>query len=102
MARSNIFPDALTIFDRVPRSKLVLPSLAIKFLAKTSIFRYPEALGRRDWHGRTAILVDGIRLGAILRENAAVVSRGRDASSHRPGRFTSRALEIRSGEWSSS
>ena len=64
MARNNISPDALPVFDKVPRSKLALPTLAIKFLGKTSIFLYTEALGSRDWHGRTAILVDEHTAGA--------------------------------------
>jgi hypothetical protein len=58
MAQKNISPESLPVFDRVPRSKLALPSLALKFMGKTSIFLYTEALGRRDWHGRTAVLVD--------------------------------------------
>jgi C-terminal processing protease CtpA/Prc len=64
MARNEISPDALPVFDRVPRSKLALPGLAFKFLGKTSIFLYTEALGRREWHGRTAILVDEHTAGA--------------------------------------
>jgi C-terminal processing protease CtpA/Prc len=64
MARSHIPPDALPVFDKVPRSKLALPGLIFKFLTKTSIFLYTEALGRRTWHGRTAILVDEHTSGA--------------------------------------
>jgi carboxyl-terminal processing protease len=64
MARNNTPPDRLPVFDRVPRSKLALPSLAFKFLGKISIFLYTEALGRRDWHGHTAILVDEHTAGA--------------------------------------
>jgi C-terminal processing protease CtpA/Prc len=64
MARNNISPNALPVFDRVPRSKLALPGLIFKFLGRTSIFLYTEALGRRAWHGRTAILVDEHTAGA--------------------------------------
>jgi C-terminal processing protease CtpA/Prc len=64
MALNNIPPDALPVFDRVPRSKLALPGLALKFLGKTSIFLYTEALGQRSWHGNTAILVDEHTAGA--------------------------------------
>ena len=64
MALNNTPPDRLPVFDRVPRSKLALPTLALKFLGKTSIFLYTEALGRRDWHGHTAILVDEHTAGA--------------------------------------
>jgi carboxyl-terminal processing protease len=64
MARNKTPPESLPVFDRVPRSKLALPGLALKFLGKTSIFLYTEALGERDWHGRTAILVDEHTAGA--------------------------------------
>lgn len=64
MALSKIPPESLPVFDRVPRSKLALPRLALKFLGKTSIFLYTEALGQRDWHGHTAILVDEHTAGA--------------------------------------
>jgi len=64
MALNKIPPDSLPVFDRVPRSKLALPGLALKFLGKTSIFLYTEALGRREWHGRIAILVDEHTAGA--------------------------------------
>ena len=64
MALSKSSPESLPVFDRVPRSKLSLPGLALKFLGKTSIFLYTEALGKREWHGRTAILVDEHTAGA--------------------------------------
>ncbi|MGO8708021.1 MAG: S41 family peptidase [Terracidiphilus sp.] len=64
IALSNASPETLPVFDRVPRSKLALPALVFKFLGKTSIFLYTEALGKRDWHGRTAILVDENTAGA--------------------------------------
>ena len=64
MTLSKVLPDSLPVFDRVPRSKLALPGLALKFLGKTSIFLYTEALGQQDWHGRTAILVDEHTAGA--------------------------------------
>jgi C-terminal processing protease CtpA/Prc len=64
MARNNVPPERLPIFDRVPRSKLALPPLIFKFLGKTSIFLYTEALGDRPWHGHTAILVDEHTAGA--------------------------------------
>ena len=64
MALKNTPPDKLPVFDKVPRSKLALPSLVFKFLGKTSIFLYTEALGQRDWHGHTVILVDEHTAGA--------------------------------------
>jgi carboxyl-terminal processing protease len=64
MARNNMSPGRLPVFDKVPRSKLALPPLIFKFLGKTSIFLYTEALGDRPWHGHTAILVDEHTAGA--------------------------------------
>lgn len=64
MALSKASPESLPVFDRVPRSKLALPVLVFKLLGKTSIFLYTEALGKREWHGRTAILVDEHTAGA--------------------------------------
>lgn len=64
MAINNTSPDTLPVFDHVPRSKLALPGLALKFLGKTSIFLYTEALGKQGWHGKTAILVDEHTAGA--------------------------------------
>jgi len=64
MAQAHISPDRLPIFDKVPRSKLALPPLIFKFLGKTSIFLFTEALGHRPWHGRTVILVDEHTAGA--------------------------------------
>ncbi|HZP04582.1 MAG TPA: S41 family peptidase [Terracidiphilus sp.] len=64
MARKELPPDRLPIFDRIPRSKLVLPMLVLKYLGKTSIFLYTEALGHRPWHGRTVLLVDEHTAGA--------------------------------------
>jgi carboxyl-terminal processing protease len=64
MARNNVRPESLPVFDKVPRSKLALPCLVFKFLGKTSIFLYTEALGHRPWHGHTAILVDEHTAGA--------------------------------------
>lgn len=64
MALGRIPPESLPVFDRVPRSKLALPLLVFKFLGKTSIFLYTEALGKQEWHGRTVILVDEHTAGA--------------------------------------
>lgn len=64
MARGELPPDRLPAFDRIPRSKLVLPMLVLKYLGKTSIFLYTEELGRRPWHGHTVLLVDEHTAGA--------------------------------------
>jgi carboxyl-terminal processing protease len=52
------------VFDKVPRTKLAIPGLAVKFLGKTSVFLYTEALGHRGFHGQTAILVNEHTTGA--------------------------------------
>ena len=40
-------PGSLPVVDKVPRSKLAIPPLALKFLGKISVFLYAEGLGRR-------------------------------------------------------
>ncbi len=93
MARLNAAPDMLPVFDKVPRSKLAIPGLAIKFLGKTSVFLYTEALGRRAFHGRTAILVNEHTTGAaemvaqFAQENQLAVIVG----TKTPGRLVSRS-----------
>jgi carboxyl-terminal processing protease len=64
MARQNEAPEKLPVFDKVPRTKLAIPGLAIKFLGKTSVFLYTEALGSRGFHGQTAVLVNEHTTGA--------------------------------------
>ena len=93
MARLNEAPDKLPVFDKVPRSKLAIPGLAIKFLGKTSVFLYTEALGRRAFHGRTAILVNEHTTGAaemvaqFAQENQLALIVG----TKTPGRLVSRS-----------
>jgi C-terminal processing protease CtpA/Prc len=93
MARLDAAPDMLPVFDKVPRSKLAIPGLAIKFLGKTSVFLYTEALGRRAFHGRTAILVNEHTTGAaemvaqFAQENQLALIVG----TKTPGRLVSRS-----------
>jgi C-terminal processing protease CtpA/Prc len=93
MARLDAAPDTLPVFDKVPRSKLAIPGLAIKFLGKTSVFLYTEALGRRAFHGRTAILVNEHTTGAaemvaqFAQENQLALIVGMKT----PGRLVSRS-----------
>lgn len=100
MARLDAAPDKLPVFDKVPRSKLAIPGLAIKFLGKTSVFLYTEALGRRAFHGRTAILVNEHTTGAaemvaqFAQENQLALIVG----TKTPGRLVSRsAFKLGSG-----
>ena len=93
MARLDAAPDMLPVFDKVPRSKLAILGLAIKFLGKTSVFLYTEAIGRRAFHGRTAILVNEHTTGAaemvaqFAQENQLALIVG----TKTPGRLVSRS-----------
>jgi C-terminal processing protease CtpA/Prc len=88
MVRNNVSPERLPVFDKVPRSKLALPPLIFKFLGKTSIFLYTEALGDHPWHGHTAILVDEHTAGAaemvaqFAQENHLATIIGMKTSGH--------------------
>jgi C-terminal processing protease CtpA/Prc len=92
MAQLNESPERLPVFDKVPRSKLAIPGLAIKFLGKTSVFLYTEALGSRGFHGQTAILVNEHTTGAaemvaqFAQENQLALIVG----TKTPGRLVSR------------
>jgi carboxyl-terminal processing protease len=93
MAREGQDPSSLPIFDKVPRSRIAIPALAVKFFKKTSVFLYTEALGRRAHHGRTAILVNEHTTGAaemvaqFAQENKLAVIVG----TKTPGRLVSRS-----------
>jgi C-terminal processing protease CtpA/Prc len=45
-------------FDRIPRSKLEVPWLALRFARKKSVVLVTEGLGRRGFHGRVVVLVN--------------------------------------------
>ncbi|WP_035353010.1 S41 family peptidase [Edaphobacter aggregans] len=64
MAQGGIHPSTLPVFDRVPRSKLAIPGLALKFMKKTSVFLYTEAQGSKAFRGRAVILVNEHTSGA--------------------------------------
>jgi len=64
MAHEQRNPHSLPVFDKVPRSKLAIPGLALKFFGKTSVFLYTEALGNRAHRGKTAVLVNEHSTGA--------------------------------------
>jgi carboxyl-terminal processing protease len=93
MAQEQQDPASLPVFDKVPRSKLAIPGLAVKFMGKTSVFLYTEALGRRAHHGRTAILVNEHTTGAaemvaqFAQENQLAILVG----TKTPGRLVSRS-----------
>jgi carboxyl-terminal processing protease len=93
MAQEQQDPASLPVFDKVPRSKLAIPGLAVKFMGKTSVFLYTEALGSRAHHGRTAILINEHTTGAaemvaqFAQENQLAILVG----TKTPGRLVSRS-----------
>jgi len=93
MAQTGKHPSTLPIFDKVPRSKLAIPGLALKFGMKTSVFLYTEALGRRAYHGRTVILVNEHTTGAaeMLAQFAQENSLAMIVGTKTPGRLVSRS-----------
>ena len=64
MAQEGMHPSSLPVFDKVPRSKLAIPGLALKFMKKTSVFLYTEGQGTKAFRGRTVILVNEHTTGA--------------------------------------
>jgi C-terminal processing protease CtpA/Prc len=93
MAQERRDPGKLPVFNRIPRSKLGIPALALKFLGKTSVFVHTEGLGPRRYHGRVAILVNRHTTGAaemvaqFAQENRLAVISGEKT----PGRLVSRS-----------
>jgi len=64
MAEHGYDRDKLPRFGHIPRFKLALLPLALKFAGKRSIALQTEGLGRRAFHGRVAILVNEHSTGA--------------------------------------
>ena len=93
MAQKHENPFSLPVFDKVPRSKLAIPGLALKFMGKTSVFLYTEALGKRSHHGRTAILVNEHTTGAaeMLAQFAQENKLATIVGTKTPGRLVSRS-----------
>ena len=93
MARKGVDPSTLPVFDKVPRSKLAIPGLALKFFNKTSIFLHTEGVGSGAFSGPVAILVNEHTTGAaemltlFAKENGLAKVIG----SKTPGRLVSRS-----------
>ncbi len=93
MAQEGIHLSSLPVFDKVPRSKLAIPGLALKFMKKTSVFLYTEGQGAKAFSGRAVILVNEHTTGAaemlaqFSQENALATIVG----SKTPGRLVSRS-----------
>ena len=100
MAQEGTPPSALPIFDKVPRSRLAIPGLALKFMKKTSVFLETEGLGSKAYRGRIAILVNEHSTGAaeMLAQFAQENGLATIVGSKTPGRLVSRsATKLGSG-----
>ncbi len=93
MALDGTHPSSLPVFDKVPRSKLAIPGLALKFLGKTSIHLYTEALAENAYHGRVVILVNEHTTGAaeMLAQFAKENGLATIVGAKTPGRLVSRS-----------
>jgi len=93
LARKGVHPSTLPVFDRIPRSKLGIPGLALKFLNKTSIFLYTEAQGQNAFRGPVVILVNEHTAGAaeMLTQFAKENGLAKIVGTKTPGRLVSRS-----------
>ena len=100
MAQEGTPPSALPIFDKVPRSRLAIPTLALKFMKKTSVFLSTEGLDSKAFQGRIVILVNEHSTGAaeMLAQFAQENGLATIVGSKTPGRLVSRsATKLGSG-----
>jgi C-terminal processing protease CtpA/Prc len=58
MALGHKDPSELPVFAKIPRSKVALPFLAVKFYRKPSVYVHTEGLGKRSHRGHKVILVN--------------------------------------------
>jgi carboxyl-terminal processing protease len=93
MALERTDPASLPVFAKVPRSKLAIPGLVMKFAGKTSVFLRTEGLGKRAFHGRTLILVNEHTTGAaeMVAQFAQENRLAQILGSKTPGRLVSRS-----------
>jgi carboxyl-terminal processing protease len=89
--------ERLPRFERIPRSKLELPLLALKFARKRSVVLITEGLGSKRFHGKVVLLVNEHSTGAaelvahFARENRLATIVG----TKTPGRLVARdAVQI--------
>ena len=85
--------ESLPRFDRVPKSKLEIPLLAIKFLGKKSVVLETSGLGKQSFHGRVVVLVNEHTTGAaeMLAQFVQENGLGTIVGSKTPGRLVSRS-----------
>ncbi len=93
MAQQHQDPSTLPIFSKVPRSKLAIPRLALKFAGKTSVYLYTEALGQQSFRGKIVILVNEHATGAaeMLAQFAQESQLATIIGTKTPGRLVSRS-----------
>ncbi len=93
MEQEGTLPSALPVFDKVPRSRLAIPGLALKFMKKTSVFLYTEAQGDKAFQGRVVILLNQHTTGAaeMLAQFAQENQLATLVGTKTPGRLVSRS-----------
>jgi carboxyl-terminal processing protease len=84
---------SLPRFGRVPKSKLEIPLLAIKFLGKKSVVLETSGLGKQSFHGRVVVLVNEHTTGAaeMLAQFVQENGLGTIVGGKTPGRLVSRS-----------
>ena len=84
---------SLPRFDRVPKSKLEIPLLAVKFLGKKSVVLETSGLGKQSFHGRVVVLVNEHTTGAaeMLAQFVQENGLGTIVGNKTPGRLVSRS-----------
>lgn len=84
---------SLPKLDHIPKSKLEIPFLAIKFLGKKSVVLETSGLGSQSFHGRVVILVNEHTTGAaeMLAQFAQENGLGTIVGNKTPGRLLSRS-----------
>jgi carboxyl-terminal processing protease len=85
--------ESLPRFGSVPKSKLEIPLLAIKFLGKKSVVLETSGLGKQSFHGRVVVLVNEHTTGAaeMLAQFVQENGLGTIVGNKTPGRLVSRS-----------
>jgi carboxyl-terminal processing protease len=85
--------EKLPRFNRIPKSKMALPLLALKYAGKKSVVLETEGLGKKKFHGKIVVLVNEHSTGAaemvaqFAKENRLATIVG----SKTPGRLVARS-----------
>lgn len=92
MAEKGTDPSSFPKFTKVPRSRLAIPGLALKFMAKTSVYLYTEGLEGNAYKGNIVILVNEHTTGAaeMVVQFAQENGLAKIIGSRTPGRLVSR------------